>query len=74
MKDAVGNELRVGDLVALQLERPLIFGQVTEVGEGGIVTGVNHKGGAEIRPGRIVILSRHSIDVDPRQPLGAPYR
>ena len=35
MKDAVGNELKAGDLVALSLERPLIFGRVLEVQEGG---------------------------------------
>jgi hypothetical protein len=66
MKDALGNELRKEDLVALQLDRPLIFGQVVEVVEGGLVTSGN-----QIAPGRIVILSRHTIDFDPRQPLGA---
>lgn len=71
MKDAVGNELKVGDLVAIQLERPLVFGRLVEAAEGGLVTGVNHKGGAEVRPGHLVIESRHSLVFDPRQPVGA---
>lgn len=66
MKDALGNELKKEDLVAVQLERPLIFGQIVELLEGGLVTGVN-----QISPGRVVIISRHTIDFDPRHPLGA---
>jgi hypothetical protein len=66
MRDALGNELKIGDLVAVQLARPLIYGQVVEASEGGIVTGINHKGSAEMRPGRIVIVSRHIVDFDPR--------
>lgn len=71
MKDAVGNELREGDLVALQLERPLIFGRVTSIERGGIITGIRGKGEAEIRPDRIVIVSSHPLAVDPRLPVGA---
>jgi len=71
VKDALGNELKIGDLVALQLERPLIFGQVVEASEGGIVTGINHKGGPEVRPGQIAILSKHTIAFDPRQLIGS---
>jgi hypothetical protein len=70
MKDAMGNELRVGDLVFLSLDRPQIFGRVTQAAEGGLVTGINHKGTAEIRPGRLVISANHTIEFDPRHPIG----
>jgi hypothetical protein len=69
MKDAMGNELKVGDLVFLNLDRPQLFGRVTQAIEGGLVTGINHKGSAEIRPGRLVIASNHTIEFDPRQPI-----
>lgn len=69
MKDALGNELKVGDLVAVQLERPLIFGVVDVIEEGGIVTGVNHKGEAQIRLGRVTVRSMHTVAVDPRTPI-----
>lgn len=65
MRDAVGNELKVGDLVALSLERPLIFGRVVEMAQGGIVTGMKN-GQPDARPSRIVIQSIHTIDYDPR--------
>lgn len=67
MKDAVGNDLKVGDLVALQLERPLIFGRVASITEGGMIVGM--KGGKpEPVPGRMVVTSTHTIEVDPRMP------
>lgn len=63
MKDALGNELKVGDMVAIQLARPLIFGQIVEAVDGiGLVTA----GDLKMRPGRLVVVSRHIIDVDPR--------
>ena len=67
MKDAVGNELHVGDLVLLQLERPLIYGRIVEAEEGGLVTGINHKGGTEIRPGKLVVAANYPVEFDPRQ-------
>jgi hypothetical protein len=69
MKDALGNELKVGDVVALQLERPLIFGAVDAIEEGGIVTGINRKGEAEVRLGSLLIRSIHTVAVDPRVPV-----
>jgi hypothetical protein len=71
MRDAIGNELRVGDLVVLQLERPVIQCRVVELEDGGLVTGVNHRGGTEIRPGRLILASNHIVQTDPRQPVGA---
>lgn len=71
MKDVLGNELREGDLVAVQLERPLIWGRVGKLEEGGIVTGINQQGGARVKLSRVVIESRHVIDVDPHSSVGA---
>ena len=65
VRDTMGNELKPGDLVALQLERPLIFGRIAEVSEGGIITGVKH-GQAEVRMSRVVVISHHPVDTDPR--------
>lgn len=71
MKDALGNELHVGDMVALQLERPLIFGRIAEAVEGGLVTGINRKGGTDVHPGRLMIASSYPIEFDPRMPIRA---
>jgi hypothetical protein len=68
MKDAMGNDLKVGDLVALSLERPLIYGRIVDIQLGGIVTGI--KGGqAEMKPSTILVTSNHPIQVDPRTPI-----
>ena len=61
IKDALGNDLKVGDLVAIQLARPLVFGEVVEATEGGLLTGPN-----QMQPGRVVVVTRHVIDVDSR--------
>ena len=69
MKDALGNDLKVGDMVAVQLERPLVFGQVVELSEGGVLVA----DGANMarRPGRVAIMSQHVIEFDPVQLVGA---
>jgi hypothetical protein len=70
MRDAVGNELKIGDLVCLQLDRPLIYGRVVKAEEGGLITGM-HKGGAEVRPSVLVIASNHTVEGDPRALVGS---
>lgn len=70
MKDALGNELKVGDMVAIQLARPLIFGQIVEATDG-ILGVVYTPGKQEPRLGRLVVMSRHIIDVDPLHPTEA---
>lgn len=70
MRDAMGNELKVGDLVMLQLDRPVVFGRVADVKEGGLITGM-HKGGAEARPSLLVIVSNHTVACDPRELVGS---
>ena len=65
MKDALGNELRKGELVALSLDRPLIFGRVVEIQEGGLITG-RKEGGMEMRPSKLIVASNHTVEADPR--------
>lgn len=71
MKDALGNELKPGDLVMLSLDRPQIFGRVVDVQEGGLITGMQKNGGAQLRPSRVVIAANHTIEGDPRALVGS---
>ena len=69
MKDALGNELKVGDMVAIQLARPLIFGQVVEATDSALITAAHTA--QLVAPGRIVVMSRHVIEFDPRVQIEA---
>jgi hypothetical protein len=71
LKDALGNELQSGDLVALQLERPLIFGRIRSVENVGLIAKLGMKGEPQSQLGRMVIDSVHTIEVDMRGPVGA---
>jgi hypothetical protein len=65
MKDALGNELKVGDLVMLQLKTPWVHGRIVEIAEGGLlVQGIN-------QPGRVLVTSTHIAFADPGGALGA---
>jgi hypothetical protein len=66
MKDALGNELHEGDLVAVQLDRPLVYGRIAKIEEGGIIAGINKHGESQVRPGLVLVESRHVLNVDPR--------
>ena len=70
MRDALGNELKPGDLVMLSLDRPQIFGRVVDVKSGGLITGLQ-KGGAEVRPSVVTIASNHTVEGDPRMMIGS---
>lgn len=65
MRDVIGNELKVGDLVAIQLERPVIFGQVVEINEGAVLMPVDGIR-MEPQPGRAVIMCKQVVMFDPR--------
>ena len=67
MKDVLGNELHVGDLVLIQLERPMMFGEITDINEGGLL----HAGNAGIQPGKVTVLCKHAVQFDPRFSCGA---
>lgn len=65
MRDALGNELKKGDLVMLQLQRPFIHGRISEASEGGLVVqGLN-------QPGKLVVMSTHIAFADPGGVFGA---
>lgn len=66
MRDVLGNELKVGDLVLIQLERPMMFGEITEINEGGLV-----RADAAVQPGKLVVLCKHAVQFDPRSNCGA---
>ena len=51
----------------MQLERPLIFGEVVEIVEGGLVSMTTR----EAQPGRAVIMCKQVVMFDPRGPAGA---
>ena len=70
MKDAIGNELKPGDLVQLQLKTPLVFCRVQEVTEPSLVTGLR-RGGEERRPGVLVLTANHTVLVGLGEPVGA---
>lgn len=67
MRDMLGNELKVGDLVLIQLDRPVMFGEITEITEGGLVSVAD----ANPRPGTMKMLCKHAVLFDPRANCGA---
>lgn len=67
-RDSLGNELKPGQLVLLQLNSPIVSGRVAAIERGGIVTGLR-KGGDEVRPDRLVIVANFTIELDPRNPI-----
>lgn len=68
MKDRINNRLAVGDKVVVALPEPQIFGFVSKIEEGGLVTGVR-AGGAQKRVGRVLISAVIAIPVDPELDL-----
>lgn len=64
MRDAIGNELREGDLVALQLERPMVYGKVIKIDQGGLIVGKSD-GQMGTKPTIVSVQSLHPIPVDP---------
>lgn len=73
MKDALGNELKVGDLVLLNLQKPQMYARVAEIKQGGIVTGMRH-GKPEVHPSRLVLVVNHVAELDPDLPAGHVMR
>ena len=70
MKDALGNELQVGQLVQVNLDRPQVFGRVAAIEGGGIVTGM--KGGKpEVRPAKMTVVCNHTFLVEPGAVTGS---
>lgn len=65
MRDRIGNELKVGQKVVVQLPEAQIFGFVAQVEAGGIITGLK-RGGEERRLGRILVSCVIALPVDPQ--------
>lgn len=74
MKDALGNDLHEGDLVMVQLQTPILWGVVTEINEGSIVTIQGSKDGkphAGMQMSKMTVASNHTLTGPPGQPLAA---
>lgn len=72
MKDALGNDLHEGDLVMIQLQTPVIWGIITEVHEGSIVTVEGTKNGqprAGMQMSKMLVASNHTLASPPGQPM-----
>lgn len=68
-KDLRGNELKEGDAVNIFLPPgTAIIGQIAQVRNGGIVTGMNHKQ-QQVTPGLVEAVVMVTIAVDPTQPV-----
>jgi hypothetical protein len=65
MKDRIQNRLAVGDKVVVALPEAQIFGFVSQIDEGGLITGVRGRGGSEKRLGRILVSAIIALPVDP---------
>jgi len=70
MRDVLGNELKVGDLVLIQLDRPMMFGEVVEISEGGLLA-VSQLTSPGVQPGKVTVICRHAVMFDPRNNCGA---
>lgn len=68
-KDVLGNELEVGDLVQVTLDRPVMFGRVKSIADGGIslVGGTKHGDKQQAMTlGTVLIDVEASSQFDPR--------
>lgn len=63
MKDRIANPLAVGDKVVVALPEAQIFGFIAQIDQGGIITGLK-RGGAEKKPGRILVSCVIALPVD----------
>lgn len=68
VKDARGNELKVGDHISLEITSSRVVLVIEDIQEGGIITGTR-SGGAEARPGMIVSFGHFSTQFDPTMPI-----
>lgn len=74
MKDALGNDLHEGDLVMVQLQTPVLWGVITEISEGSIVTIQGNRDGkphAGMQVSKLMVASNHTLTAPPGQPLTA---
>jgi hypothetical protein len=67
-KDARGNELKVGDQVALEIPSTKVLGNIVQITQGGIITGMK-RGGQEQLPGELTVAVHFLLQVHPQQPV-----
>ena len=63
VRDGIGNEIAVGDLVFIQLDKPFVIGQVVSLRDGGIALADDVKG--KTSPGVIQIQCPQTIAFQP---------
>lgn len=69
LKDILGNELKVGDFVHLQLPSNLVLAKITEISEGGLLGAsaiVNQRAQAMIIPGSVEFSIEFNTNFDPK--------
>lgn len=68
-RDILGNEVEVGDLVQITLDKPVMFGKITKIHNGGIAIVGGQKGGArseDVTLGSIEVTVDLQANFDPR--------
>ena len=73
MKDSIGNILKIGDQVLVQLPQPIVIGVVAELREPGIVSRLHSKNPGTT-PGVLVISAALPLPVDPNNVVGQVVR
>ena len=66
-KDAIGNDLKVGQLVRLVLSEPAIIGRIEKISDGGIIapqSGILGQKGMEV-PARVLVSMTATITLAP---------
>jgi hypothetical protein len=73
MKDSIGNILKIGDQVLVQLPQPIVIGVIAEMREPGVISRVHSKTG-DATPGVLVISAALPLPVDPNNVVGQVVR
>jgi hypothetical protein len=70
MFDARQNEIKVGDTVMLEIISKSVVGEIRDIENGGIITGINRKDhGMVASMGFVTVLVAFKIAVNPEQPI-----
>jgi hypothetical protein len=73
MKDSIGNILKIGDQVLVQLPQPIVIGVVAEIRDPGVISRLHSKTG-DPTPGLLVISAALPLPVDPTNVAGQVVR
>lgn len=69
VKDARNNELKVGDIVSLEIPSTRVVGDVTAIRNGGVIVGGTRGSGQKMTTGNVTVLVAFSIPIDPNNPM-----